>query len=325
MPKKRGNGEGSVYRRKDGLWVGQYVIKTPNGTKTKYIYSKSRKEAAAKLTKAVAEKESGLVYDCGLLTVEEYLDKWLHAIQGTVRERTWKRSEEIVRLHLVPTLGKSRLDRLNALQVQSLYRSKRDSGLSSRTVQIVHATLHKALKQAVRWSLIPRNITDAVEPPNVGKKEIKPLDEEQAKRLLKAVEGDGLKALYVLAITTGMRSGELLGLKWEDVDLNAEIVRVRRTVFISNVATPSVRIMRKVWVSSSIGGGSMNTRSSVVSRRYRNSSMCGSFSCPSPSVVLYYPYDSTLGTLGALPWIAPSPRVPRVELSYPLSSTPRCF
>ena len=194
MPKKRGNGEGSVYRRKDGLWVGQYVIKTPEGTKTKYICSKSRKEAAGKLTKAMAERDSGLVYDCGSLTVGQYLDKWLYAVEGTVRERTWKRSEEIVRIHLVPTLGKSRLDRLNTLQVQSLYRSKLDSGLSSRTVQIVHATLHKALKQAVRWQLIPRNVTEAVDPPKVRMKEIGYLNEEQAKRLMKAVEGDRLEA-----------------------------------------------------------------------------------------------------------------------------------
>ena len=245
MPKKRGNGEGSVYRRKDGLWVGQYVIKTPDGTKTKYIYSKSRKEAAAKLAKAMAERDSGLVYDCGSLTVGQYLGKWLDAIEGTVRERTWKRSEEIVRLHLVPTLGKTRLDRLYALQVQTLHRSKLDSGLSPRTVQIVHATLHKALKQAVRWQLIPRNVTDAVEPPKATKKEIRSLDEEQAKRLLQAVEGDGLEALYVLAITTGMCSGELLGLKWEDVDLEAGMVRVRRTVFNGRVEAPKTPKSRR--------------------------------------------------------------------------------
>ncbi len=210
MPKKRGNGEGSVYRRKDGLGVGQYVIKTPDGTKTKYIYSKSRKEAAAKLTKAIADRDSGLVFDSGSLTVEEYLIRWLNAVRGTVRERTWKRSEEIVRIHLVPSLGKTRLDRMNALQLQSLYRSKLDSGLSVRTVRMIHTTLHKAMKQAVKWSLIPRNVTEAVDSPREQKKEIRPLDEDQVKRLLKAVEGDKLEALYVLAITTGMRSGELL-------------------------------------------------------------------------------------------------------------------
>ena len=170
--------------------------------------------------------------------VGEYLGKWLDGIEGTVRERTWKRSEEIVRLHLVPTLGKTRLDKLNALQVQSLYRSKLDSDLSPRTVQIVHATLHKALKQAVRWQLIPRNVTDAVEPPKYAKKEISPLDEEQVKLLLQAVEGEGLEALYVLAVTTGMRQGELLGLQWRDIDFEQGIIKVKRTIYNGRVDAP---------------------------------------------------------------------------------------
>ncbi len=238
MPKRRGNGEGSVYRRKDGLWVGQYVIKTPDGTKTKYIYSKNRKEVAAKLTKAMSDRDSGLIYDCGSLTVGEYLSKWLYGIKGTVRERTWRRSEEVVRLHLVPTLGKTRLDKLNALQVQSLYRSKLDSGTSSRSVQIIHATLHKALKQAVGWQLIPRNVTEAVEPPKATKKEISPLDEEQVRRLLESAKGSKLEALYVLAVTTGMRQGELLGLQWRDVDFEQGIVKVRRTVYNGRIHEP---------------------------------------------------------------------------------------
>jgi integrase len=134
-------------------------------------------------------------------------------VSGTVRERTWKRSEEMVRLHLVPALGTTRLDRLNAFQLQSLYSSKLDSGLSARTVRMIHTTLHKALKQAVKWSLIPRNVTEAVDPPREQKTEISPLNEGEVRKLLEAVRGDKLEALYVLAITTGMRSGELLGLR----------------------------------------------------------------------------------------------------------------
>ncbi|HJQ29378.1 MAG TPA: site-specific integrase, partial [Rubrobacter sp.] len=145
MAKRRGNGEGSVYRRKDGLWVGQYKIQTLNGIKTKYIYSKNRKEAAAKLAKAIADRDTGLVFGSGSLTVEEYLVRWLDSLRGTVRERTWKRSEEMVRIHLVPTLGKTRLDRLSALQLQALYGSKLDSGVSARTVRMIHTTLHKAM------------------------------------------------------------------------------------------------------------------------------------------------------------------------------------
>jgi len=256
---RRGRGEGSIYRRKDGRWVGQYDLCTDLGKKTKYIYGKDRKEVATKLTKAMADRDAGMVFDAGSLKVGDYLDGWLDSIRDTLRRRTWIRHEEVVRLHLKPSLGNTKLDRLSAPQIQSLYRSKLDRGLSPRTVQIIHTTLYKALKQAVRWSLVPRNVADSVDHPKAPKREIKPLDEEQVKRLLKAAEGDKFEALYVLAITTGMRSGELLGLQWKDLDLPAGIVRVRRTVFNGRIEAPktvkgnrsikltetSIRVLRK--------------------------------------------------------------------------------
>jgi integrase len=235
---RRGRGEGSIYRRKDGRWVSQYVLCTDISKKTKYIYGKTRKEVAAKLAKAMADRDAGMVFDAGSLKLGHYLDRWLDSIRDTLRRRTWIRHEEVVRLHLKPYLGNTKLDRISALQVQSLYRSKLDSGLSPRTVQIIHTTLYKALKQAVRWLLVPRNVADSVDPPKAPKKEIKPLDEGQVKSLLEAVEGDKLEALYILAITTGMRSGELLGLQWEDLDLRAGILQVKRTVFNGRVEAP---------------------------------------------------------------------------------------
>jgi integrase len=231
---KRGKGEGSIYRRKDGRWVGQYEV----GGKRRYIYGKTRKEVATKLNKAIAERDAGMVFDAGSLNLGDYLDGWLDSIKDTLRRRTWIRHEEVVRLHLKPSLGKTKLDRVSALQVQSLYRSKLDSGLSPRTVQIIHATLYKALKQAVKWTLLPRNVADSVDPPKAPKREINPLNEEQVKMLLKAAEGDKLEALYLLAITTGMRSGELLGLQWKDLDLPTGIVQVRRTVFNGRIEAP---------------------------------------------------------------------------------------
>jgi integrase len=150
---KRGWGEGPIYRRKDGRWVGQYEV----GGKRRYIYGKTRKEVAGKLTRAMTDRDAGMTFDAGSLRVGDYLDRWLDSIRDTLRRRTWIRHEEIVRLHLKPCLGGIKLDRVNPLQVQSLYRSKLDSGLSPRTVQIIHATLYKALKQAVKWTLIPRN------------------------------------------------------------------------------------------------------------------------------------------------------------------------
>lgn len=109
--------------------------------------------------------------------------------------------------------GKVGLDKLNAPQVRSLYAAKLDSGLSPRTVQIVHTTLHKALKQAVAWRLVPHNVAKSVDPPRSPKMEIRPLSGEQVRMLLAAQETE-LYALYALAVTTGMRQGELLGLKW---------------------------------------------------------------------------------------------------------------
>ena len=152
--KRGGRGEGSIYRRKDGRWVGQYDVQTETGKKTKYIYGKTRKDVATRLVKAIAERDAGVVFDSGCLKVGEYLDRWLDAVRDTVWQRTWQRHEEVVRLHLKPVLGNVRLDRLSALQIQFLYQAKLNSGLSPRTVQIVHVTLHKALKQAVRWSLV---------------------------------------------------------------------------------------------------------------------------------------------------------------------------
>ena len=154
-------------------------------------------------------------------------------MKGAVRDRTWERHEQVVRLHLEPTIGGVRLDRLNTLQeVQAVYGRKLDAGLSPRSVEIVHATLHKALKQAVGWTLIPRNVAAAT-PPRPVRKDITPLSREQARVLLEAARGDRLYVFYVLAVTTGMRNGELLGLQWRDVDLDANTLQVRRTVFNS--------------------------------------------------------------------------------------------
>jgi len=103
---------------------------------------------------------------------------------------------------------------------------------------MIHTTLHKALKQAVNWSLIPRNVTEPVSPPREQMEEINPLNEEQVKRLSKAVRGDSLEALYVLGIHTGLRSGELLGLRWEDLDLQAGTLQVKRIVFNGRAEAP---------------------------------------------------------------------------------------
>ncbi len=160
MP-KRGNGEGGIYRRKEGRWVGQYLVYTSKGPKYRYIYGKKgdkREDVATKLTRAMADRDGGLVFDAGTVTLSDYLDRWLSdSVRGTVRESTYSRDKYLVTNHIKPALGRLKLKNLNALHLQGLYRERLDSGLSASTVQKVHHVLHKALAQAVRWDLIPRN------------------------------------------------------------------------------------------------------------------------------------------------------------------------
>jgi integrase len=165
MAKKRGNNEGSISCRKDGRWEARYTVHT-EGPKRKVLYGKTRADVSAKLTKAMADRDGGLVFDAGGTTVGDYLDRWLSdAVKGTVRESTYSRGKYLVTNHIKPALGRLKLKNLNALHLQGLYRDRLDSGLSGSTVQKVHHVLHKALAQAVRWSLIPRNPGDSVQPP----------------------------------------------------------------------------------------------------------------------------------------------------------------
>jgi integrase len=136
----------------------------------------------------------------------------------------------MVRLHLKPPLGRLKLSKLTPAHVQGLYRDKLDSGLSAATVQKIHAVLHKALAQALKWNMIARNAADGVKAPRPAPEEMHPLSPDEARKLIEAVRGDKLEALYVLAVHTGMRQGELLALKWEDVDLNEGIIHIRRTL-----------------------------------------------------------------------------------------------
>jgi integrase len=230
MAKKNGNGEGGITHHKgSGLYMARYTVQTPTGPKRKTLYGKTRREVDQKLTKAKANRDDGLVFDADNLTVGRYLQRWLtDSVRDTVKATTYESYERLIRLHLVPTLGRLKLKNLTTTHVRGLYREKLDHGLSPTSVQRVHALLHKALKQAVHDGLVPRNITETVKAPRQSRKEISTLTREQARHFLNTSKGDRLAALYLLAIHTGLRQGELLGLKWNDVDLDRGTLQVRR-------------------------------------------------------------------------------------------------
>jgi integrase len=222
-----------ITKRKDGLFMARYTVHTSDGPKRKTIYDRKYREVERKLAEAMGDAARGIVYDDENLTVSDYLDRWLSdSVHGTVRESTFSRDKYLVTNHIKPSIGRIKLKNVTAVHLQRLYRDRLDAGLSGSTVQKMHHVLHKALSQAVRWDLVPRNPADNVKAPTASTKEMHPLSADEAKRLLDTASeaGDRLETLYVLAVHTGMRRGELLGLKWDDVDLDNATVRVRRTL-----------------------------------------------------------------------------------------------
>jgi integrase len=242
--KERGNGTGTVYprRNKQGKIIGyRGAYHGPDG-KRRYVSAKKKSDAERALRQAMTDAERGLVFEAGTVTVEEYLDRWLKdSVRGTVRRSTFAQYESVVNRHIAPTLGRLKLKALTPAHVRGLYRKKLDSGLAPRTVQYIHVTLHKALKQAVMDGLIPRNVTEAVKAPQTLKKEVKPLNPTEVKALLSAASGDRLEAVYIVAIHTGLRRSELLGLKWTDVDLDAGTLSVQRSLDTNGSFNPPKR------------------------------------------------------------------------------------
>src|SRR5918997_5392529 len=185
--KSRANGDGDVFPRKNKAgkvtsYRGAYF--GPDG-KRRYVSGKTKEEARQKLRKARADTDHGLIFDGENLKVGEYLDRWLSdSVRDTVRQRTFERYESIVRVHIKPAFGRMKLKALTPHHARGLYREKLDSGLAPRTVNYIHTTLHKALKDAVSDGLVPRNVTEGVKAPRANKREVNALSLDQARAFL---------------------------------------------------------------------------------------------------------------------------------------------
>jgi len=174
---------------------------------------------AEKLTKAMADRNGGLIFDAANLTVGEYLDRWLSdSVRGTVQPSTFERHEGVIRLHIKPSLERVGLKELTPAHVRWLHCEKVDVGLTPATVRKIHSALHEALSQAVADGLIPRNAAGVKAPPPAPE-EMRSLSEAEARAFMDAARDDRFEPLYMLAVSTGLRRGELLGLRWKGVDL----------------------------------------------------------------------------------------------------------
>ncbi len=223
--RRRAKGEGSIYRRKDGRWVGQ--LQNDVGQR-RFVYGQSQREVRDRLTVMKREVQLGIPPITGNTTLARYLEQWLlESAKPTVRESTFISYRTIVRNHLEPKLGKVQLANLTPEALERFLNERLATGLSPRRVQYFHAVLRRALNRAVRAGYVGRNVATLVDPPRVPHLEIAPFTPTQARILLEAARGDRLEALYSVALALGLRLGEALGLRWTDIDLDSGSMRVQ--------------------------------------------------------------------------------------------------
>jgi len=239
MPRKRPNGGGSITKRKDGRYHGRAFVLMPDGSRKRVsVYGRTWAETDAKLAELIRNTRHGVPTPTGSMKLGDYLDHWLeHVVKAQLRPSTYASYEVCIRLHIKPALGSKPLRQLTPADVRTFLHTKaneRDEAgrrrLSPRTVQYLHAILRAALQQAVREELLARNVAQLVQPPRVPHEEVRPLDEDEVRAFLAAGRTDRLYAAYLLMIGVGLRRGEVLGLHWTDIDLNARVLRVRRTL-----------------------------------------------------------------------------------------------
>lgn len=229
MAKKRGQGEGTIRQRKDGLWEAMYSYRDANGTlKRRSVYGKAQREVREKLTAALATLDRGDMPITERQTVAQFLDRWLaDVVRPSVRAKTYRSYEQQVRNHLKPTLGRHQLAKLTPQHIQALLNQKLAGGLSPRSVQYLRTILRRALGQALKWGLVSKNAAALTEPPRVERPEVRALTPDEARHFLDAIQGDRLESLYAVALALGLRQGEALGLRWRDVDLEGGALHVR--------------------------------------------------------------------------------------------------
>jgi len=232
---------GSIRQQGKRSWeVRLYLGRGPDGRRLyrSHTVEGTKRKAQNELNDLLSKLQRGEYVAPSRMTVGEYLERWLaDYARVNVAAKTFERYAEIVHVHLAPALGHHLLPRLQPLHIQAYYsdalqRGRRDGGggLSAQTVLHHHRVLREALQQAVRWQLLARNPADAVEPPRAQRREMEAFDQAEVERLLDTARGTRLALPVLLGVTTGLRRGELLGLRWQDVDLDGAKLAVRQSL-----------------------------------------------------------------------------------------------
>ena len=230
--RRRGRGEGSIYKRADGRWAGAVTVGYRQGTQgRKTVYGRTRKEVQDRIHAVLQRLSQGISLPGERQTVGDFLTHWLDIVaKPRLRPRTHESYESTVRLHIRPHLERVPLAKLTPQRVQTWLSELAAAGASPRTCQYARVVLRAALTQAVKWDLVVRNAAALANAPRVVTREITPLNPAQARRLLDHCATHRLGSLFTIALSLGLRLGEALGLRWSDVDFDKELLHVRRTL-----------------------------------------------------------------------------------------------
>jgi len=231
MSGRRGHGEGAIYQRADGRWVGAVDLGWDDGKRRRRVlYGRTRAEVRERIRDLQAQIDGGVVPAPDRLTVAIYLEQWLDRLSGTIGERSEDTYRRAVRLYLVPTIGSIRLAKLSPADVTKMLQTLQARGLAPETRRLARAVLRRALRRAQQDGILVRNVAALADGPRIPKRDGRTLTPEQAKQFLAAVRGERLEAAYVVTLALGLRRGEVLGLSWEDLDLESDepTLRVRR-------------------------------------------------------------------------------------------------
>jgi integrase len=228
--------EGKIIERqnKDGSTSYQVIVpyKDNNTGEWRQLWrtTRGKRQAQTLRTKLLGEVSKDNYSKPSKMTVEKYLGEWLKGLPGMVSPRTVELYTYMCKIHLIPVLGNCPLSQLRAAQIQSLYGAKIDAGLSARTVQLIHVTLHKALKAAVKTGLMTVNPCDNVSQPKPQQKQMKIMQQQDIGRFLEEAKKGSYYALFHCYLFTGCRRSELLAITWDDVDLKKKTLSINRSM-----------------------------------------------------------------------------------------------
>jgi integrase len=234
MSKPKPRRTGQVLPKGPNRWQIKIFLGRDSKTRKKSYFTKTikgDKKAAEKfLREKLREVELGVDLGAAKITLDEYLDRWLKAKKGDLSPRTYVDYEDILRLYARPSLGSKRLDQLRPLDLQGVYDHLIERKLSGNTVGKFHSILKDALKQAVHWGMLSQNPAERVKPPKKQKREMYAMTWEEVRKFVKASYGDKFFLVYALMLTTGMRPEEVVGLHWDDIDLDRGTVTIKRVL-----------------------------------------------------------------------------------------------